>query len=298
MSVEHFRGDRACCNNDADLHCAGRTVERLSDERVLALAEEIWTASTGSLMPVGRDSDPRGCRPGASAQAAYRRHRQLELEAWRPGWHWRAGLATTAAVCGVVVIGLAAGAELAWRMVLPVALLTWWRLRFRPSAGTRVWRRQAVAQGRTAGLLQPLDQHGYLVLHDSTLAGWPAGLDHLVVGPTGIWVIRSWHRGRLRWQRKGTWPSYKHGPPAGALGGLRRQATAIAEALGSDISIPVRPLLCVHGGGWPGSRRPIEGVMVATPRHLEHLLRRPRPHEARDVERATARLLEVLRPAA
>lgn len=298
MAVERFHSDRACCGDDADLHCAGRTVARLSDERVLELAEEIWRASTGSLVPVGRDRDPRGCRPGASAQAAYHRHRQQEIEAWRPGWRRRAGLAAAAVVVGVVLIGLAVGAEVGWRMVLPVALLTGWRLRFRPSAATGVWRRQAVAQRRTAGVLQPLERQGYLVLHDSTLAGWPAGLDHLVVGPTGIWVIRSWHRGRPRLRRTGTWPSCTHGAVAGALGELRGQAAAIAGALGSDISIPVRPLLCLHGGGWPGSRRLAEGVLVATPRQLERLLRRPLPQPPRDVERATARLLEVLRPAA
>jgi hypothetical protein len=111
MAVQRFEDDRACCGGGADLHCAGRTVERLSDERVLELAEEIWTASTGSLVPVGRDPDPRACRPDASAQAAYRRHRRQELEAWRPGWHRRAGLAAAVAVCGVVLIFLAAGAE-------------------------------------------------------------------------------------------------------------------------------------------------------------------------------------------
>jgi hypothetical protein len=298
MAVEHFDGDRACCSDDADLHCAGRTVERLSNKRVLELAEEIWTTSTGSLVPVARDFDPYGFQPGASAEAAYRRHREQDLEAWHSGWRRKAAVAATAAVCFVLLIVPVAGDEVAWRMVLPVALLTWWRLRFRPSANTRVWRRQAAVQRRTAGVLQRLERDGYLVLHDSTLAGWPTGLDHLVVGPTGIWVIRSWHRGRLRLRRTGTRLSCKRGGTAGALGGLRRQAEAIADALGNDISIPIRPLLCVHGGGWPGSRQPVGGVLLTTPRRLEQLLRRPLPQPPGDVERATARLLEVLRPAA
>jgi len=63
--------------------------------------------------------------------------------------------------------------------------LAWWRLRFRPSASASVWRRQAAIQRRTAGVLEPLEHGGYLVLHDATLPGWQDSLDHLLVGATG-----------------------------------------------------------------------------------------------------------------
>jgi hypothetical protein len=32
-------------------------------------------------------------------------------------------------------------------------------------------------QRRTAGVLGPLEQEGYLVLHDITLPGWPVNID-------------------------------------------------------------------------------------------------------------------------
>jgi hypothetical protein len=40
-------------------------------------------------------------------------------------------------------------------------------------------------QRRTAGVLEPLEHGGYLVLHDVTLPGWQDSLDHLLVGATG-----------------------------------------------------------------------------------------------------------------
>jgi hypothetical protein len=73
-------------------------------------------------------------------------------------------------------------------MALMAALAAGWRLRLRPSASAR--RRQAAAQRRTAGALQPLEQRGDLILHDVTLPGWPASLEHLVIGSTGVWVIK------------------------------------------------------------------------------------------------------------
>jgi hypothetical protein len=58
----------------------------------------------------------------------------------------------------------------------------------RPSPDVRVWRQQALMQRNTAEVLRPLFEQAYLVLHDVALPGWLDSLDHLVVGPTGVWV--------------------------------------------------------------------------------------------------------------
>jgi hypothetical protein len=165
----HESDDHTCCCARRDGSCAGLAVRRLDSERVRELAEEIWTASTGELMPARPALDPRDSRPGASAQAAWKRHRQQELTAWSQGWWWRAGALAVATIGGGLLIGLTVGAWLGWPMALAAALVTGWRLRFRPSASARVWRRQAATQRRTAGALQPLEQEGHLVLHDVTL---------------------------------------------------------------------------------------------------------------------------------
>jgi hypothetical protein len=93
-------------------------------------------------------------RPGASAQAEYQRRRATERARWTHGLPWRlaavlaAGL-TAGLVCAKVV------PDVAELLALAPAAALGWRLRFRPSANTRAWRRGAVGERRTARLLAP-----------------------------------------------------------------------------------------------------------------------------------------------
>jgi hypothetical protein len=298
MLGKRHDGEPACGYHLPEVHCAALTVRQLSQERVHELVEEIWAGSTGVPLPAGPIPDPRHSKPGASVQAAYRRRRQLEREAWRPSWAWRAGAACAAAVAIGVLIGVSMGAWLGWRIALLVALLIGWRLRFRPSATARVWRRQAAVQRRTAGMLVVLEHEGYLVLHDITLPGWPASLDHLVVGSTGAWVIKSWRPSWLALLREGSGLGRARGGSVGILRGLRGEAAAVADALAGDSSISVRPLACASTGIRATARWSVQGIPVATPRRLADVVRRGSRVQRREVEQATARALEILRPAA
>ena len=288
MGGKRHDDGRVCLCDRPDGSCAGLAVQRLSRDRVRDLAEEIWTASSGFLPPGREAGDLRSSRAGASAKAAFLRRREQERATWRPGWAWRAWAVAGAASAVGLLIGLTVGAWLASPLALATAGLTWSRLRFRPSAGAGIWRRQAAMQRRTAGVLQPLEQEGYLVLHDVTLPGWLDSLDHLAVGPTGVWVVASWDRRRLL-------PGGS-APPV-AVHNLRRQADAVAEALDGRARVPVRPLLCVHSR-WPGSPRSFQDGRVAAPRQLVEVVQSGSPVAADEVERAADHALEVLRPAA
>jgi hypothetical protein len=287
MATSHHDDGRVCLCDQPDGTCAGLAVRRLSQDRVGELAEEIWAGSSGDLLPARPLTDPRGSRAGASAQAAYRRHRDQERERWRPGWVARVWAMFGAASSAALLIGLTVGAWLGLPMALLAAVLTWWRLRFRPSAEASIWRRQAAMQRRTAGVLGPLGEEGYLILHDITLPGWLASLDHLVVGPTGVWVVESGQRRRLA-------VGGSDGAPADTL---RGQAGAIAEVLDGGTRIPVRGVLC-RQGGWSGPPRSLQDIRVAAPRQLADVVRHGSQVAPGEVELATARLLEVLRPAA
>jgi hypothetical protein len=280
---------RVCLCDPPEGICAGLVVRRLSQDRVSELAEEIWTASSGDLLPARPVLDPRSSRAGASAQAAYRQHRQHERIRWRLGWErWTAAVLGVALAVGLIA-GVSVGAWLGWPMALLLAAWTGWRLRFRPSPGVGVWRRQATMQRRTAEALRPLDDaEGYLVLHDVALPGWLDSLDHLVVGATGIWVVASWPRRRLL-------PA--GGPPAASLRALRGQAGAVAEALEGWARVPVRPLLCVHSP-WSVAPQTDDGLRVAALGQLHGVVRSGPTNPPVEIERATDRLLEVLRPAA
>ena len=131
-------------------------------------------------------------RPGASAQAEYRRRRAAELAAWTRTLPWRAAIVLTAGaavwlLAAQVLPGLSALAGVA------VAAGLAWRLRFRVSADTLAWRRGAAGERRTARLLAPLERRGWAVLHDLAIPGTQANIDHLVIGPGGVLVIDTQH---------------------------------------------------------------------------------------------------------
>ncbi|HEY7606116.1 MAG TPA: nuclease-related domain-containing protein [Actinomycetes bacterium] len=286
MAGRRHDDGRACLCDLPDGTCAGLLVRRLSHERVWELAEEIWTASSGDALPALPVLDPRSSQAGASAGAAYRLHRDHERAGWRLGWGWWSTAVAAVAVVGGLAIGVSVGAWLGWVTALLLATWAGWRLRFRPSPGVRVWRRQAAMQRRTADLLGPLGEVGYLVLHDVALPGWLDSLDHVVVGATGVWVVGSWRRRRLV-------PS---GPPPATVRGLRGQADAMAEALAGWAGLAVRPLLCVHSP-WSVTQGAADGVRVAALAQLPGIVRSGPRASTDEVGRAARRLLEVLRPA-
>jgi Nuclease-related domain len=273
--------DRACRCDRADGGCAALAVQRLSRTRVQALAEEIWLVSAGTTVPVQPLLDPRDSRPGASAQATYRRCRHREREQWRERWWWpwRSSVVASATLSAGWLVSLTMDPWLGWRMSVLAGLLAWWRLGFHPSANARLWRRQAQMQRRTAGIRAELDQEGWLVLHDVALPGWSASLDHLVIGPTGAWAIESW-------RDKG-----------GRRADLSWKAEAVADSL-AGTGIPVRPLLCRHVGIPLPGRRSVRGIPLVGPRRLPDVVRHGSRVQAIEVQRASTLALRVLRPAA
>jgi hypothetical protein len=281
MPYKRREHDRACRCDRGDGGCAALAVQRLSRTRVQELAEEIWTVSTGTTVPVRPLLDPRGSRPGGSAHAAYQRCRHKEREQWRDGWWWpwRSLVVAAVGLSAGLLVGLAMGAWLGWRVAALAGLLAWWRVRFHPSATARFWRRQAQMQRRTAGVLDELEEEGWLVLHDVALPGWSASLDHLVIGPTGAWAIES---------RRDTRPSRPD---------LSWKAAAVADSL-AGTGVAVQPLLCLHLGVRLPGRRSVQGITQVSLRRLPDVVRHGPHAQAAEVQRASARALQVLRPAA
>jgi hypothetical protein len=136
-------------------------------------------------------------RPGGSAQEKWRRLRAAEWAAWTRTLPWR-----VAVILGIGTGGGILGSQLVPRLGLVVAALAvaaaGWGLRFQPSPDAIAWRRGAAGERRTAQLLGQLERHGWAVLHDLAVPRSRANLDHLVIGPGGVFVIDSkQYRGRL-----------------------------------------------------------------------------------------------------
>jgi hypothetical protein len=117
-------------------------------------------------------------RPGGSAQERWRRARAAEWATWTRTLPWRVAVILRVGAAGGVL-----GSLLAPRLSLVAGALATtaagWGLRFRPSPDAVAWRRGAAGERRTAQLLDPLEQHGWAVLHDLAVPGSQANIDHL-----------------------------------------------------------------------------------------------------------------------
>ena len=209
-------------------------------------------------------------RPGGSAQARWRRLRTAEWTAWTRTLPWRA-----AATLGIGAAGGLLGSLLAPRLGLVVAVLaamaTAWGLRFKPSPDAVAWRQGAAGERRTARLLAPLERHGWAILHDLAVPGSTANLDHLALGPGGVFVIDSkQYRGRLQLNAVGKLWHGRH-PLAPTLGAVSWEADQAAQAL-PDPGVAVVPVVAVHGAQVPWGKVVTDGVPVVAAQRLPSML--------------------------
>jgi hypothetical protein len=210
-------------------------------------------------------------QPGGSAQATWRRLRAAEWTAWTRTLPWR-----VAATLGVTAGGGILGSLLAPRLGLVLgglaAVAAGWGLRFRPSPDAVAWQRGATGERRTARLLDPLERQGWAVLHDLAVPDSRANLDHLVIGPGGVFVIDSkQYRGHLQLDSSGRlWHSRY--PLAPALGAVSFEADRTAQVL-TDPDVVVVPIVAVHGVRVPWGKVVVEGVPVVPAGRLPSMLR-------------------------
>jgi hypothetical protein len=234
-------------------------------------------------------------RPGCSALAQYRRRRAEELAAWTGSLAWRLPLVAAAGLTAAQLT-LQAGLPrtLAVLAGLAAAALVGRRLCFKPSEQARAWQRGAHGEQQTARLLDRLGRDGYVVLHDLAMPDSPANIDHLVIGPSGLFVIDSkqW-TGTVHQNADGlVW--HNHYRLDRTLATVRRQALTLGRLLG----IPVAPLLCVHGAHVQGGGLRAQGVAIIPAFLLRAALGYDPVLSEVDVERYAATARMRLRPAA
>ena len=210
-------------------------------------------------------------RPGGSAQAKWRQQRAVEWAAWTRTLPWR--LAAILGICAAA--GILSSLLAPWLGLILGGLAATgagWGLRFRPSPDAVAWRRGAAGERHTARLLGPLERHGWAILHDLGLPGSRANIDHLMIGPGGVFVIDSkQYRGRLQLDPFGRlW----HGryPLAPSLQAVSFEADQAAVVL-PDPGVAVVPVVAVHGAQVPWGKVVMEGVPVVTARRLPSMLR-------------------------
>lgn len=208
-------------------------------------------------------------RPGASALAEWRHQRRARRK--------RLLVASVPAggSCGAAGLGLArlaghplgrlGGPELLAAAVagLVLAYALW------PRGDQDRWARGAAGELATAEILGRLPARRWAVMHDLALPGTSANVDHLVIGPTGVWVVDSKaYRARAR----SRWGRVTVGSARLSTASVRWEAERVSDVLGAR----ARPVVAVHGGGLPRRGLRCEGVRLVPARRLPKRLRRGR----------------------
>jgi Nuclease-related domain len=210
-------------------------------------------------------------RPGGSAEAQWQRLRAAEWAAWARTLPWRVA-ATLGIGAGGGVLGSLLAPRLGLIVAALVAIVAGWGLRFQPSPDAVAWRRGAAGERCTARRLAGLERHGWAVLHDLALPGSRANLDHLAIGPGGVFVIDSkQYRGQLQLDPTGRlW----HGrfPLSPALRAVSFEADQAALVL-TDPDVVVVPVMAIHGTQVPWGKVVMDGVPVVPARRLPSMLR-------------------------
>jgi hypothetical protein len=203
-------------------------------------------------------------------------HRRLAGAARRT---WRVALGPAVAyAAGVMLTRVTPGGAVIVLALLAATLTVWgWASLQRGGlAVPRAWRQVARGERRTGMLLDRLTEHGWQVLHDRAAPGCRAGIGHLVIGPTGVFVVESKNLRRLLDWRPGVgWVYGDHslasllGPTRSAVGAVNR---ALADILG-PLRVVTRPVWCVHGT-WvlPQRELMVEDVLLVGPHRVTRTL--------------------------
>lgn len=154
------------------------------------------------------------------------------------------------------------------------------------------WEGQLDAERRTARLLEVLQGKGHRVLHPRALPGSQTPLDHLVVGPSGIFAVTS-RRFQRQIPMRTMYKELYHGPESqrDLLDRASRQAgqaaRAISDALGRQVV--VTPAVVIHGPHVPWKVLTIRGVDVLSSKRLRrYIAGHRRQLGAVEIERVTA----------
>jgi len=171
-------------------------------------------------------------------------------------------------------------------------------------ASTRAWAIGARGEEQLAEALSSVP--GVQVLNDRRVKGTRGNIDHIVIGPAGIFVVDAKrYEGLIRIRDVGPFWRYE---PRLYVG--RRDKTKLAEGMAWQVEAvraalttaglepppPVTPVLCFVDGEWPIFRRPKQfmGVQLESVGSLKRLVQEPIVLDATEIEALTRVLAEAL----
>ncbi|MDQ1535256.1 MAG: hypothetical protein QOF28_3017 [Actinomycetota bacterium] len=137
---------------------------------------------------------------------------------------------------------------------------------------------------------------GVVALHDRSIPGSRAVIDHLAIGPSGVYVIdTNTHRESVARHVNRLIVDERDRTDLAIA--MSHRVVAVSEAL-RDLRIPISRALCFVGGEWPPASLPfmLRGVWVGWPVQLYRLVSQPGELQPSDIESAARLLDEQLPP--
>jgi len=234
---------------------------------------------------------------GASAQAEFERRRERNRARIRRQWPYALGCGVVLSVLvGAIVQTLTQEAILTAIVVGALALAQ--GSAFLHRSTVRAWGVGAEGERRTASHLELLREEGFVILHDRKVTGYGGNLDHLVIGPTGLWAIETKNLAGKVVIRGDTLRIGGHRRDK-IIDQVKQEATIIQVVLGESLAergLRVTPVICLHRGELPFFNKTVRGVRLASGRQLVKMLRSGDqvlpPAEVETLARAADRLLQ------
>ena len=212
--------------------------------------------------------------PGGSAQAEFEVRMARRAERIRRTWPVAVGITLVAMLMAYLLVQAYFGAG--WGAVVAcVVALMFLRVYVERPQTLDAWRIGADGERKTATYLDGLADAGFVVLHDRKVPGYGGNLDHVAIGPTGVWAIETKSLTgkveidgdslRIRGYRQDK-----------IVDQVYREATALQIALReplADRGLTVTPVICLHRAELPWFNKTVRGVRLASGRQLLRLLR-------------------------
>jgi hypothetical protein len=155
--------------------------------------------------------------------------------------------------------------RLFYLVIVMVAVVTTPVAMFALPTSTTAWRTGALGEERTGELLEPLEGEGFRLLHDRLMPGSWANIDHIVVGPPGVFIVET--------------KNYERKLSRGQMERFAAQAKREAAAVEAVVApVLVTPLVCVYRADLGWFKVEVDGVRIVSPRELVSTLRKGPAH--------------------
>lgn len=235
---------------------------------------------------------------GASARAEYERRRARHRENIRRRRPLIIGFGVAIAVVGLAFMG--SQPLLGWGLILVAVGSTISTLFLLPNH-ISAWATGADGETRTARFLEPLRAEGFAILHDRRIPGGRANIDHIVIGPPGVFVVETKSfAGDLRIRGDEVYVSGRR--KTAMIEEVKREALAVQVAIAAELNalgLPVIPVLCIHRANLPWLGADAGGVRIVSGKELVKRLRKaPIRLGSEETERLVNAANQRLAPAA